>query len=106
MNPSDPKDNAEAEAKKRERPPGETSEDESDILSPAEDDELAEMAEELEEMKPVCDKLRGEGVPIEKRPLLSGLRWFVQFQFQAENDPTGKDMKWWKAHKHDFADLG
>jgi hypothetical protein len=67
--------------------------------------EMEEVNERLAEMKPVWDKLRAEGVPIEKRPLSADLPWSVQFEFQAKGDPTGKDMTWWKAHEADFADL-
>lgn len=63
------------------------------------------MNERLADMKPVWDKLRAEGVAIDRRPLDSELLWSVQFEFQAKGDPTGKDMAWWKAHEAKFADL-
>lgn len=88
----------------RERLRGDIAQIHSDILSSAEANELAEIDEKLAEMKPTWDKLRAEGVPIEERPL-TNLPWSVQFQFQAEADPTGKDMEWWEAHKDDVADL-
>jgi len=88
----------------RERLRGDTAQIHSDILSSAEANELAEIDEKLAEMKPTWDKLRAEGVPIDERPL-TDLPWSVQFQFQAEADPSGKDMEWWKAHKDDVADL-
>ena len=66
---------------------------------------MTETDEILAEMKPVWDKLRAEGVPIEQRPLDVELPWSVQFRFQAESDPTGKDMEWWKAHKAKVSDL-
>ncbi len=67
--------------------------------------ELEEVHEKLAGMKSVWDELRAEGVPIDRRPLDPDLPWSVQFQAQAEADPTGKDMEWWRAHKADFADL-
>lgn len=67
--------------------------------------EMDEVKEKLADMKSVWDKLRAEGVPIEKRPLSAELPWSVQFEFQAKDDPTGKDMAWWKAHEAKFADL-
>jgi len=81
---------------------GQTS-DESPI--PEEDDEIFEIDEILEGMKPIWDKLRTEGVPIDKRPLDANLPWSIQFQFQAETDPTGKDMEWWKTHKRKTSSL-
>ena len=67
--------------------------------------EVEEMDDKLADMKPIWDKLRAEGVPIEARPLVADLPWSIQFQAQAEADPTGKDMTWWRAHEADFADL-
>ena len=67
--------------------------------------EVEEMDDKLADMKPSWDKLRAEGVPIEARPLVADLPWSIQFQAQAEADPTGKDMTWWRAHEADFADL-
>ena len=67
--------------------------------------ELEDVNEKLADMKSVWDKLRAEGVPIDQRPLDPDLPWSVQFQAQAEADPTGKDMAWWRAHRADFADL-
>lgn len=78
---------------------------EEDVFSSTEAAELEDRHELLQAMKVEWDKLRAEGVPIEKRPLAADLPWSVQFQFQAETDPTGKDMEWWRAHKDDFADL-
>ena len=75
---------------------------ECDIDSTTEAMELEEVHEKLADMKPVWDKLRAEGVSVDARPLVADLPWSVQFQFQAENDPTGKDMEWWKAHKDRF----
>jgi hypothetical protein len=66
---------------------------------------MTDTNEILAEMKPVWDKLRAKGVPIEKRPLAAYLPWSVQFEFQAKDDSTGKDMVWWEAHEADFADL-
>ena len=63
------------------------------------------MNEKLADMKSVWDKLRAEGVPIDQRPLDPDLPWSVQFQAQAEADPTGKDMAWWKAHQGDVSSL-
>ncbi len=56
-------------------------------------------------MKLVWDKLRSEGVPIDKRPLHADVPQSVQFQFQADTDPTGKDMEWWKANERNFKSL-
>ena len=56
-------------------------------------------------MKIIWDKLRAEGVPIEERPLDGNLTWSAQFKAQAEADPTGKDMAWWKANEHKWAQL-
>jgi len=67
--------------------------------------ELEEVHEKLAEMKSVWDKLRAEGVPIDQRPLDPDLPWSVQFQAQAEADPTGKDMEWWLANKQKFMSL-
>jgi hypothetical protein len=67
---------------------------------------MNETDEMLAGMKPEWDKLRAEGVPIGSRPLHPDLPWSVQFEFQAKDDPTGKDMAWWKANQAKFSDFG
>lgn len=78
---------------------------EEDIFSTQGADAAAAVDLELEEMRPTWDQLRAEGVPIEKRPLAANLPWSVQFQFQADTDPTGRDLEWWKANEHRFRSL-
>lgn len=58
-----------------------------------------EAERQLAAMKPEWDRLRAEGVPIDQRPLAADLPWAVQFQAQAEADPTGADMEWCQANR-------
>lgn len=74
-------------------------------MKPRRNPEPTEVDERLLIMEPEGDKLRAQGVPIDKRPLHGDIAWSIQFQFQADTDPTGKDLECCKAHEQQFRSL-
>jgi hypothetical protein len=80
----------------------ETDSTQEQIISTEAAMEDVQFDQRLQDMKSVWDKLRAEGVPIDKRPLDGNIPWSIQFEFQAKSDPTGKDQEWWKANRSRF----